>query len=125
VHCDDWIYAVHDGQLALSLVVFSGVFPPTVPADTSGVFTWPKAATLMLCEKHHDEVEGESRECFFLGRCMIISDWCSYAQEVWSTCGGKTSYEQEEGFWRGLEAEFFDQQKRRMGVEYTRELGLS
>jgi hypothetical protein len=105
VHCDDWIYTVHDGKRALSLVVFSGHFPETVPVSTSKLLTFPKPADLVLCAK----VEAAyGRACFYLGMCEVVSTWCLQGEELWKTCGGQACYEQSEGFWRSFEAEFAD-----------------
>lgn len=114
VRCDEWIYTVHDEQLALTLVVFSGDFPATVPAADRRIFTYPKPGHMVLCEQVDEKEEFLWQECLYLGKCQMLSDWSLYARTVWEACQGGASYVQEDAFWHAFEQEFLDHRNGRL-----------
>lgn len=110
-HGDEWVYVVTDGDFALSLVVFTnnlnggklpgarGVSYP-IGADVSGHTNRPARE-----EQIRDGEAGE--ECPYVdGRCF--SCWTSglAASDFIKEHGMSDEREQNEGFWRALEAKW-------------------
>lgn len=109
VHCEDWVYAVSDGRLALSLRVFGGVFPASVPPAPALDARYPTGAGLFLHVGYRFPGHDADDECEYVagGRCFT-RERCSY------TASGDflalhfrkaAGFEQPEPFWLALAAE--------------------
>jgi hypothetical protein len=125
IHGDEWLYAVvaDDGISALSLTVFSDVYPSTVDMTFR---RRPQGSDLSL----HVGFATEPEDCRFDvlnwqacdvlggGRCVVFksSAWC--ADEFWKA-HGRLEPEQLEAFWTALEAKFseWDAEARAARVE--------
>lgn len=116
IHCEDWVYAVTDGAFALSLTVFSGVYPASVPADTVALMRrhQPCGADLSLHVGGPLGVEiwGEAngQECGWVDgkRCYqgchyytTASGADEFFHDYFRSAAG---FDQPEEFWRALEA---------------------
>lgn len=105
-HCDDWVYIVapDEGDCALALVVFSGVYPRGPRREAHGADLTLHASWTNDREQIRDGVAGE--ECQLLGGAPCYRVWSSalHADEFWREYGAPGgALEQPESFWRGLE----------------------
>ena len=107
-HDDEWLYTVSDGEVALTLTVYSNEYrgepyPGNEErkirgADLSAHVGWPTEA-----EAIRNGFEGQKCEYLTGGRCW--SDFSSGLQagEFFDNCGEPT-FEQPERFWLALES---------------------
>lgn len=111
IHCDEWVYVVRGDGCALSLLVFSGVWPETVPATALGRMAFPRGADISLhCPfpPGWDEDE-KSRECEWVrgGRCWLHESssmlGMDFVENFFIKEHGK---DQQEPFWRAMENRF-------------------
>jgi hypothetical protein len=111
VHCDEWVYVVRDDGCALSLLVFSGVWPATVPAMSLDSMRFPRGADISLhCPFSPEWDEDEKgRECEWVrgGRCWLhVTTGLGGMNFVNSFFVKEHSKEQQEPFWRAMEDQF-------------------
>lgn len=113
IHCDEWIYVVRDekGDCALTLLVFSGVWPESVPTSARFALKMPRGADLSLHCSFPAEDDDESRECDWVrgGRCWVHASTglggMDFVNEFFVKEHGK---DQKEPFWRAMEDRFED-----------------
>lgn len=117
IHCDDWIYVVSDGDLALSLTVFSGIFPYSVPEDTVANLRsiYPMGADLSLhvgfVVPGNDWGDDDGQECPWVagGRCYHGAYYSTAlgARGFWNEHAGRDcGFVQPESFWMAMERAF-------------------
>ncbi len=109
IHCDEWRYTVIDGDVAVSLLAYSNVFPPSVPASVSFRDGKPYCADLSIhtafpLERGEVRDPSQASKCEYVtgGRCFNSSS--GTAAEVFAPLLEK-QLEQPEAFWRALEDE--------------------
>lgn len=109
IHCEEWLYVIRDVDCALSLLVFSGVWPVTVPTAPLSGMTFPRGADISLhCPFPPDDGngDGESRECELVrgGRCWVHNSSSlgamKFMEQYFVAAHGK---DQKESFWRAME----------------------
>lgn len=116
IHCDDWVFVVSEGDLALTLTVFSGIFPASVPIVARRAITYPMGADITLhvgFPSTAEEMLGkESRECEHVstGRCFGMRFSTSlgardFVEEWFDKWKGT---DQSEMFWLAMERRFAD-----------------
>lgn len=111
IHNEEWIFAVCDGDAALTIVVGSGKYPETVPGAIHGRDK-PTATDLalhtafpVLGEEIREPGDGHACEFVEGGRCWDGGrSSFSWAEEFFKTYGAATQ-EQPESFWVALEGE--------------------
>ncbi len=108
VHCPEWNYIVSDGTIAVSLQVFSGLYPRgrTIP---------PRGATMTTHAAFITDMDSrEPNPCAYLdaGTCYSAGTTYCGAQEFFEA-HGVPQYEQPESFWRALEAELLRRAKQK------------
>lgn len=114
--CDDtWIYAVSDGEVALSLRVASAIYPESVPRDRyieqmkpHGIMMHVHAAFPVERESIRARARGQACEYVDDGLCFAVGDGYGLAakklyNDLVFTLGGTNAFEQPETFWIGLE----------------------
>jgi len=108
VASETWIYAVSDGEVALSLRVSSDVYPKSVPKRSlpdCGAQGWVfhEHHAFPICEEH---VLSEPEECEYLDAGACYSTDSSYidADEFFGHFG-TSQFEQPPSFWIQLEFE--------------------
>src|SRR5271170_3484345 len=108
IHCDEWIYVVSSDSddCALSLLVFSGVWPESVPTSARFAMKMPRGADLSLhCSFPTDDGD-ESRACDWVrgGRCWLHGGSSigamDFANEFFVKEDAK---DQKEPFWVAME----------------------
>ena len=107
IHCDEWWYVVKDGDVAVSLNIFSGIWPKTAPHVPSALDPdrWPMAADLTVHVAFPvDEYSQEERECQWVegGKCYGCHSSTLWAADFYKK-HGVDKYEQPESFWLALE----------------------
>jgi hypothetical protein len=108
IHGDEWLFAVADGDLALVLRVYSGVYPPSVPFRVADP-AYPMGVDLDLHsatptgDSVRDPGDGspcewvEGGRCWSGGRASV-----STADALFKEHGART-IEQPESFWLEME----------------------
>jgi hypothetical protein len=100
---DEWLYAVTDGERAVSLLVLSGDYPPSV--DRS-LFTErmlkPWGAHLSVHESCGPD-QGVACDLLPCGRCTVDVSYLQ-AADLWDAHHVGEQFEQPESFWLALEA---------------------
>jgi hypothetical protein len=110
VHCDEYQYTVSDGRLALSIVVYSGKYPSSVPPDNRLDHLFPNGAGLRLHVGYPNvESDGEN-DCEYVngGKCYCnsIVSFTKSDEFVRSHFRAESGFNQPESFWNALEDEF-------------------
>lgn len=88
VHCEEWVFVVSDGQRALCLEVWSGIYPDSVPASSvHDMSRYPVGAYLcahLSFPSERDQVLDAPRECEYVdgGRCWPITYSISSAENL-------------------------------------------
>ncbi len=112
IRSDIWMYAVSDGEIALSLRVSSNLFPDSVPrtkhveeSRCSGDFLF--VHTAFPTDKASLRRGDRGDECEYLdgGRCFGEDPRGCYAGEFFELHGAQ-AFEQPETFWAAFEAEW-------------------
>lgn len=109
IHCEDWLYVVSDGDVALSLTVFSNVYPDSVPEDDRlPKAPWGADLSLHVGFPLPTFTAGDDDECPWLdgGRCYQGGHYSSALQggEFWEEHAGRDhGFTQPESFWMALE----------------------
>jgi len=112
IHCDEWVYLVRgdEGDCTLSLLVFSGVWPVTVPTAALGTIAFPRGADISLhCSFPTGDDDDAGRECEWVrgGRCWLYGSTSlgamDFMKEFFVMEHGK---DQREPFWRAMEDRF-------------------
>jgi hypothetical protein len=113
IHCEEWIYAVVGPDVAVELLVFSGVWTPSVPQSMVDRMRdgekYPWGVQLTTHARFPTEVDQlksiVSRECHLLGSCRYsetttvkYSD--QFVEDVFDDASG---FEQPESFWLEFE----------------------
>lgn len=107
IHNEVWRYVVIDGDIALALMVGSGVYPETVPEEHRHDPDKPSGDYLFLHigfpTKREQLLPGAAapEECEYVGKCYA-GEAGSAARFVEAHFVGKT-FEQPESFWLALE----------------------
>lgn len=106
---EDWIYAVSDGVVALSLRVMSDIFPPSAPPRPSGLPKLPRGIILHVHASFPTElvairVGTKPQECEYMdaGSCFGSEGYGLAADKLFAEVGGPR-FDQPESFWLGLE----------------------
>lgn len=106
IHGDEWHYAVVGDAAALSLSVFSHVFPPSVPREPPFRDLPPLGVTLTLHTRfpveETDVRTGSTAPCTWLGRCYS-DEGSGLEAEAFFREHGASAYAQPEPFWLALE----------------------
>lgn len=106
IHCDEWWFAVVDGGHALSLTVFSGIYPESVDSSTLYRSTRECAGSAMAW--HHADPSGDECEYVEGGRCTGGVTFV-HAADFWEAWGHPSAgLEQPETFWSALEAKLWE-----------------
>lgn len=110
IHCDEWVYVLRsqNEDCALSLLVFSGVWPATVPTASLGTMSFPRGADISLHCSFSPGIDGdeESRACEWVhgGRCWVHESSGLAAMEFMDDFFVKEDgKDQQDPFWRGME----------------------
>lgn len=112
IHCEEWFYAVVGPDVAVELLVFSGVWAPTVPAAMAIRMNgdrYPWGVQLTTHARFPLDVESlksiTSSECHLLGSCRWSDTTSvSYSAQLVEDCFDKAKgFEQPESFWLELE----------------------
>jgi hypothetical protein len=133
VHNEEWLYVVKDGDVAMSLLVGSRVYPETVPQREEWRREGPRGNDLTLhvgFPVDRDEIAGTGTD-----KCEFVSGGTCYPGGRWSTAIGAdrfvkrffvvdAGFEQPETFWRALEDLCIDKGKQaradRVDTKYQR-----
>lgn len=127
IHGDEWHYAVIVDLIALSLTVYTDIFPPTVArwnadlpieerrhgADLTFHVGFPTNREEM--RDYNPTVWGKA--CLHVGRCDDSSTTALGADKFFRDHGDPRQFEQAEGFWKALEAHL---QEREEGIRNAR-----
>lgn len=113
IHCEEWIYAVVGPDVAVELLVFSGVWAPSVPSSIADRMRdgerYPWGVQLTTHARFPLDVSSlksiASQECHLLGSCRYsettsISYSSQLVEDVFDKAAG---FEQPEPFWAELE----------------------
>ncbi len=113
IHCEEWIYAVVGPDVAVELLVFSGIWTPTVPEQIANRMRegerYPWGVQLTTHARFPTDVAAlksiTSSECHLLGSCrysetMSIAYSQKLVEDVFDAAAG---FEQPEAFWLELE----------------------
>lgn len=134
VGCDEWIYTVTDGKVALMLCVFSGVFPSTVerspgsprwPSDSRAA-KYPDGYSMnahVAYPTDRGEVLVKPEECPYLTDKLCWSHELSllHARDFYQQIKDACALEETEAFWIKLEAEWRSVAERyKTPTEYAR-----
>ncbi len=126
IHCDEWWYALTDGQIALSFTVWSGIFPPSVPSDVSIRLSFGRdkvAQGVNIASHIGFPIDRESvriplspgvSACEYLDPGLNCHDGHGSVlkAEAFFNKYGTDSYEQPESFWQALEVEWRQRAER-------------
>ena len=107
VGSDTWDYAVSDGNVALSLTVFSGDFPDTVPPNPPALQKrFPLAANLVVHTSFPTDLEqllkDERAPCTFLDGGCYANEGSTAAARTFFADHGEPQFEQPESFWEAF-----------------------
>lgn len=107
IHNEEWIYAVSDGEYAVSLRVGSGIYPSSVMHCESQP---PRGWDLELHSPWTDDEEAIRRgdgghACAFIeaNRCYVMAS-SIHAGETLFAAHGAASFDQPETFWEAFQA---------------------
>lgn len=106
-HGDEWIYGVSDGEVAVTLVVFTHHFPsgprPGLALDEVTPASHQIHASFATNE---EQILAEKEKCEFVeGGCYSAARY-TYAEGCWKSFGGRATFEQVESFWVEFERHF-------------------
>lgn len=111
IGCEMWNYVVSDGDVAILLPVFSGVFPESVPKSTRDDLNRIHAGVMQVHASFPIDRESmtrapKSEKCEWLdGKpCLYIESYGLHAEELLKTIGVPNSFERPEPWWVALEA---------------------
>lgn len=111
IHCDEWIYGINDGQVAVALRVFSGIYPKSVAQNRTRL-----DGTCVQVDGHTAfRIEGQGPsddlECCWLaaGRCYPQRFSLSGADDIYRSFQPLEQFEQPAEFWARLESWWQDQ----------------
>lgn|SRR5208283_1233716 len=95
-HSDEWVWAVSDGQRALVFMVYSGVYPESVPKRLSRSQEYPKGISLsshFSFPPDRESVLIKPELCDYVdgGKCWLESYSCAAAAKLVSPGDGTTA----------------------------------
>lgn len=103
IHSDEWWFAVVDGGLAVSLTVFSGLYPESVDRSTLPACVSECSASTFATHR----ADPNGKECDYVegGLCTGALSFLR-AERFWKRHGvPEAGLEQPESFWSALETE--------------------
>lgn len=117
IHCEEWFYAVREGDFALSITVYSPNWPDTVEPETVQRLNkfLPEATCLSM---HHAKPEylGEDEQpCQFVEGGTCYGNYTRFGLDVdrfWKAHARSSGFEQPESFWKAMERRFQEERKR-------------
>lgn len=115
VHSEEWIYAVSDGDVGIVLLIFSGVFPSTVPPSPEIDRLMPMAAGMQFHVGFPTDDESEPQECEYVaggtcyqgpGRYLSYLGSDEFMRAHFDEGAG---FDQPESFWLALESQLAEE----------------
>jgi hypothetical protein len=109
IHCDEWNYGFSDGEIAITLQVFTTQYPASVPPSLRALSQGYRAVVLGAHTAFSigTDDEEEPRPCQYVdtGRCFGNISF-GQADPLYQSFNPLKTFEQPEEFWRAFQGYF-------------------